>query len=388
MRDVAIIGIGHTKYGEHWKRSLRDLAVEAGLKAVEDANIYAKEIDAIFGGNMAAGTVIGQDHLATIIADFAGMTEHNVPAVKVEAACGSGGAALHMGFMAVASGLYDMVLVGGVEKMTDVPGEHMTDALASAADREWEVTFGATFPSLGAMMARRHMYEYGTTREQLAMFPVVAHENASKNPMAQLRNRITVEKVLNAPVIADPLTLLDCSPITDGAAAVVLAPMEVARKYTDAPVKISASVATTDYISIHSRPSITTVKANVEAGRKAYRMAGVGPGDIDFVELHDAFSIISLIALEDLGFVEKGQGGKFAEEGQIAIGGKLPVNPSGGLKAKGHPVGATGVGQVVESVIQLRGEAGERQVEGAKRALTHNVGGTASSVFVHILEVV
>ncbi len=388
MRDVAIIGIGQTKYGEHWKRSLRDLAVEAGLKAVEDANIYAKEIDAIFGGNMAAGTVIGQDHLATIIADFAGLAEHNVPAVKVEAACGSGGAALHMGFMAVASGLYDMVLVGGVEKMTDVPGEHMTDALASAADREWEVTFGATFPSLGAMMARRHMYEYGTTREQLAMFPVVAHENASKNPMAQLRNRITVEKVLNAPVIADPLTLLDCSPITDGAAAVVLAPMEVARKYTDTPVKISASVATTDYISIHSRPSITTVKANVEAGRKAYRMAGVGPGDIDFVELHDAFSIISLIALEDLGFVEKGQGGKFAEEGQIALGGKLPVNPSGGLKAKGHPVGATGVGQVVETVIQLRGEAGERQVDGAKRALTHNVGGTASSVFVHILEVV
>jgi len=388
LRDVAIIGIGQTKYGEHWKRSLRDLAVEAGLKAVEDANIYAKEIDAIFGGNMAAGTVIGQDHLATIIADFAGLAEHNVPAVKVEAACGSGGAALHMGFMAVASGLYDMVLVGGVEKMTDVPGEHMTDALASAADREWEVTFGATFPSLGAMMARRHMYEYGTTREQLAMFPVVAHENASKNPMAQLRNRITVEKVLNAPVIADPLTLLDCSPITDGAAAVVLAPMEVARKYTDTPVKISASVATTDYISIHSRPSITTVKANVEAGRKAYRMAGVGPGDIDFVELHDAFSIISLIALEDLGFVEKGQGGKFAEEGQIALGGKLPVNPSGGLKAKGHPVGATGVGQVVETVIQLRGEAGERQVDGAKRALTHNVGGTASSVFVHILEVV
>ncbi len=387
MREVAIIGVGQTKYGEHWTKSLRDLAVEAGLKAVEDAGISGRDIQAIFGGNMSAGTVVGQDHVAAILADFAGLIGNDLAAMRVESACASGGAALHTGYMAVASGMYDIVLVGGVEKMTDVSSESMTDALASAADREWEVFFGATFPSLGAMMARRHMHQYGTTREQLAMIPVQCHENASYNPYAQLRNRITVEQVINAPMVADPLTLLDCSPMSDGAAAVILAPMEIAKKYTDTPIKISASTAATEYVSLHSREDITTSRANVVAARRAYKMAKKEPKDIDILEVHDAFSIIALIALEDLGFAPKGQGGRFVEEGGIAPNSDVSFNPSGGLKAKGHPVGATGVGQVVEIVHQLRKESKGLQVDG-EVGMAHNVGGTASTVFIHILEVV
>lgn len=387
MREVAVIGVGQTPYGEHWTKSLRELAVEAGLKAVEDAGISGKDIQAIFGGNMSANVVVGQDHVAAILADFAGLIDNDLMAIRTEAACGSGGAALHAGYMAVASGLYDIVLVGGVEKMTDVSPEMMTDALASAADREWEVFYGATFPSLGAMIARRHMYEYGTTREQLALIPVQCHENASYNPYAQLRNKITVEDVINAPMVSDPLTLLDCSPMSDGAAAVILAPLEIARKYTDTPIKISASTASTEYVSVHTRSDITTSRANVMAARKAYKMAKKEPKNIKILEVHDAFSIIALIALEDLGFAEKGKGGKFVEDGCIAPNSYVSLNPSGGLKAKGHPVGATGVGQVVEAVLQLRRESKGLQVDGDV-AMTHNVGGASTTVFVHILEVV
>ncbi len=387
MREVAIIGAGETKYGEHWEKSLRDLAVEAGLKAIEDSSIYAEDIQAIFGGNMSAGSFVGQDHVGALIADFAGLAETKIPAMRVEAACASGAAALHAGYLAVASGMYDLVLVGGVEKMTDLPGNMATDILAGAADREWEVFLGATFPALGAMMARRYMHEYGLKIEQLALLPVIAHEHGSRNPDAHLRNKITVDTVLNAPMVADPLTIMHCSPVSDGAAAVVLAPAEMAKKYTDTPIKISASAVANDYISLHSRPSLTTQVATVEAGKRAYKMAKKEPKDIDFVELHDAFSIIALEALEDLGFAKKGEGIKLAEEGELNLGGKLPYNPSGGLKAKGHPVGATGVGQVVEIVKQLRNEAEGRQVDGAEVALAHNVGGTATTTVVHILEV-
>ena len=387
MRDVAIIGAGETKYGEHWEKSLRDLAVEAGLKALEDAGIGAEDIQAIFGGNMSAGSFVGQDHVGALIADFAGLTEHRVPAIRIESACASGAAALHSGYMAVASGLYDIVLVGGVEKMTDLPGDMVTDILAGAADREWEVFFGATFPALGAMMARRYMYEYGLKREQMALLPVIAHKHGAMNPDAHFQREITVEQVLNAPMVADPLTIMNCSPVSDGGAAVVLASADIARKYTDSPIKISASVAANDYISLHERESLTKSPSTIEAGRKAYKMAKKEPKDIDLVEIHDAFSIIALLGIEDLGFAKKGEGIKLAEEGQLYYDGDLPYNVSGGLKAKGHPVGATGVGQVVEIVKQLRNEAGKRQVPDAKVGLAHNVGGTMTSSIVHILEV-
>ena len=387
MRDVAIIGAGETKYGEHWDKSLRDLAVEAGLKALEDAGICAEDIQAIFGGNMSAGSFVGQDHVGALIADFAGLAEHKVPAMRIESACASGAAALHTGYMAVASGMYDIVLVGGVEKMTDLPGDMVTDILAGAADREWEVFLGATFPSLAAMMARRYMYEYGMTREQMALFPVIAHKHGAMNPDAHFQREITVDTVLNAPMVADPLTLMNCSPVSDGAAAVVLAPAEIAKKYTDSPIKILASTYANEYISLHSRKSLTESLSTIEAGRKAYKMAKKEPKDIDLAEIHDAFSIIAIEALEGLGFAKKGQAAKLAEEGQLYYDGNLPYNPSGGLKAKGHPVGATGVGQVVEIVKQLRNEAGKRQVEDARVGMAHNVGGTMTSSIVHILEV-
>ncbi len=387
MRDVAIIGAGETKYGEHWDKSLRDLAVEAGLKALEDAGICAEDIQAIFGGNMSAGSFVGQDHVGALIADFAGLAEHKIPAMRIESACASGAAALHTGYMAVASGMYDIVLVGGVEKMTDLPGDMVTDILAGAADREWEVFLGATFPSLAAMMARRYMYEYGMTREQMALFPVIAHKHGAMNPDAHFQREITVDDVLNAPMVADPLTLMNCSPVSDGAAAVVLAPAEIAKKYTDSPIKILASTYANEYISLHSRKSLTESLSTIEAGRKAYKMAKKEPKDIDLAEIHDAFSIIAIEGLEGLGFAKKGEAAKLAEEGQLYYDGNLPYNPSGGLKAKGHPVGATGVGQVVEIVKQLRNEAGKRQVENARVGMAHNVGGTMTSSIVHILEV-
>lgn len=387
MREVAIIGAGETKYGEHWEKSLRDLAVEAGLKALEDAGIYSEDIQALFGGNMSAGSFVGQDHVGALIADFAGLAEKQIPAFRIEAACASSAAALHAGYLAVASGMYDIVLVGGVEKMTDLPGEMATDILAGASDREWEVFFGATFPALGAMMARRYMHEFGLTIEQLSLLPVIAHKHGAMNPDAHFQREISVDDVLNAPMVADPLTLMHCSPVSDGAAAVVLAPAEIAKKYTDSPIKISASTVANDYISLHSRSSLVKSPSTIIAGKKAYKMAKKEPKDIDIVEIHDAFSIIALEGLEDLGFAKKGEGIKLAEEGQLYYDGDLPYNVSGGLKAKGHPVGATGVGQVVEIVKQLRNEAGKRQVPDARVGLAHNVGGTMTTSIVHILEV-
>ena len=386
MRDVAIIGIGQTKYGERWDQSLRKLVVEAGLKAIEDAGIYAKDIEAIYGGNMSSSAVSFQDHVGVLIADYSGLSTLNIPAIRVESASASGAAAMHEGYLAVASGLYNTVLVGGVEKMTDIGSEQMTDSLMGAADREWEGFVGATFPSLAAMMARRYMHEYQLKREQMAVFPVNSHRHGALNPYAQLRNTIKIDDVLNASMVADPLTLMDCAPVTDGASAVILTALENVKK--DSIIKISASTHASDYLSLHSRPSITTFNATIEASKKAYKIAKKEPKDISLLELHDAFSIFGVISIEDLGFVKKGTAGKFLEEEQIGFDGKLPINTSGGLKAKGHPVGATGVGQIVEAVTQLLKKAEKRQVSDPKVALTNNVGGTGASSFVHILEVV
>ncbi len=380
MRDVAIIGVSQTKFGELWEVSFRDLITEAGMKAVADADIEGADLEAMYVGNMTAGLFIQQEHIASLIADHSGLTP--IPCTRVEAACASGGLALRNGIMAVASGYHDVVISAGVEKMTDVVDP--TPAIATASDQEWEAQQGVTFPSLYAMMARRHMYEYGTTREQLAMFSVNNHKNGALNPLAQYPFEIGVDQVLNSTMVADPLRLLDCSPVTDGAAAVILCPAEDARKYTDTPVYVKASAQASGTIALHDRRDITTIDSTVHASRTAYDMAGVGPKDIDAVEVHDCFSINGILAIEDLGFVEKGQGGQAVEDGLIAIDGDLPVNPSGGLKARGHPLGATGIAQAAEMVWQLRGDAGKRQVNGIEIGMTHNIGGTGGTAAVHI----
>lgn len=384
MRDVAVIGIGMTKWGELWEKSLRDLFVEAALLAIDDAGV--DRIDAMYIGCMSSGLFVGQEHLASLLADYLGVAP--IPAVRVESACASGGVAFRQGFIDVASGMNEIVLVAGVEKMTDVGVDEATDVLSTAADQEYESYHGVTFPGLYAMMARAHMHAYGTTREQLAQVAVKNHRHGSMNPLAQFRQKITVEDVLNSPLVADPLRVLDCSPITDGAAAVVLCPVELAKRISRHPiVRIIGSGHATDTIAFHSRSDLTALESTMRAAAAAYKMAGIGPGHIHVAEVHDCFTIAEICVIEALGFVERGQGGKAAESGLTALGGKIPVNTSGGLKAKGHPVGATGVAQVYEIVKQLRGDAGERQVPNARVGLTQNMGGTGGSSVVHILEV-
>ncbi|MGB2697239.1 MAG: thiolase domain-containing protein [Candidatus Zixiibacteriota bacterium] len=385
MRDVAIIGVGMTKWGELWEKPLRDIFVETALLAIEDAGV--DHIDSMYVGCMSSGLFVGQEHLASLLTDYLG-TRH-IPATRVESACASGGLAVRMGFIEVASGMSDVVLVSGIEKMTDVTTDGATFALATAADQEYEVYHGITFPGLYAMMAKAHMHKYGTTREQIAQVAVKNHQHGSMNPLAQFPQKITIENVLNSVLIADPLRILDCSPITDGAAAAILVPLELAKQISKKPlVKIIGSGHATDTIALHSRDSLTEIKATELAGQRAYKMAGKKPEDIDLVEVHDCFTIAELCVIEALGFVEKGKSGKATEDGITALGGKIPVNTSGGLKSKGHPVGATGVAQVVEIVKQLRGEADKRQVKDAKVGLTQNMGGSGGSTLVHIMEVV
>jgi acetyl-CoA C-acetyltransferase len=384
MRDVAVIGVGLIKWGELWEKSLRAVYVEAALNAVKDAGV--DRIDSMYVGCMSSGLFVGQEHLGALLADYLGMGP--IPGTRVESACASGGAAFRQGFLEVASGMSDIVLVGGVEKMTDIDGAGATYALATAADQEYEVYNGVTFPGLYAMMARAHMHKYGTTRKQLAQVSVKNHDNGLKNPHAQYRMKITVDQVIGAVKVADPLTILDCSPITDGAAAVVLCPLEMAKKISKRPiVRVAASGHATDTIALHQRKDITHLAAAEIAAQKAYKMAGVKPSDIHLAEVHDCFTIAEILAIEALGLVERGKGGPATEAGETAIGGRIPINTSGGLKSKGHPVGATGVAQICEITAQLWGESGERQVKGATRGLTQNMGGTGASSIVHILEV-
>jgi len=380
MRDVAVIGIGITKFGELWWQNLRELYVEAALKAMKDAGV--DHIDSMYVGCMTSGLFCAQEHLGSLMADYLGV---NVPAYRVESACASGGLAFRLGFIEVASGMSDIVLVGGVEKM--LTGADATFALASAADQEYEAFHGNTFPGLYAMIAKAHMEKYGTTRQQMAAVAVKNHENGSKNPNAQFPIKITMDTVLNATPVADPLGLMDCSPVTDGAAAVILCPADQAKKYTDTLIKVVGSGAATSTIALHQREDITFLDAVYNAGKRAYEMAGLKPGEIDFAEVHDCFTIAEICCIEALGFCEKGKGGPFSEAGNTALDGKMPINTSGGLKSKGHPVGATGVAQIVELVEQLRGNAGERQLKSPKRGLAQNMGGSGGSSVVHILEV-
>ncbi|MCC7566569.1 MAG: thiolase domain-containing protein [Methanoregulaceae archaeon] len=387
MRDVAVIGIGCTPFGEKWNSSFRHLFVEAGSLALEDANIAGEQIDSMYVGNMSAGRFVEQEHIGALIADYAGLASHHIPATRVEAACSSGGLAFRQAVISVASGIEDIVVAAGVEKMTDVASGASVDTLAGAADREWEGFVGATFPGLYAMIATAYMDRYPLSREQLAQVAVKNHYNGARNPIAQFRQEITVDTVVNSTLVADPLRLFDCSPITDGAAAVVVAPLERAREFTDTPVRVLATAQASDTITLHDRRDICTLDASVAAGRWAFEMAGLSQKDIDLVEVHDCFTIAEICAIEDLGFCKKGEAGALTEQGVTALGGEIPVNTSGGLKACGHPVGATGIKQVCELVQQLRGEAGKRQVDGAEIGMAHNVGGTGATVAVHILGV-
>ena len=382
MRDVAIIGVGMTKWGELWEKSLRTIFTETALLAIEDAGV--DRIDSMVVGCMSSGLFVGQEHLSSLLADELGRTP--VPAARVESACSSGGLALRQGFIEVASGMSDIVLVGGVEKMTDVTGCEATYALGTAADQEYEGYHGLTFPGLYAMMAVAHMHRYGTTREQLAMVAVKNHDNGSRNPLAQFPFKITVDAVLNSVLVADPLRILDCSPITDGAAAVILCPADMARKLKKPVVRIAGCGQATDTMALASRKDLAWLESTHIAAGKALAMAGRKLDEMDLFEVHDCFTIAEIMVTEALGIAEKGKGGKAVEEGLTARDGRFPVNPSGGLKAKGHPVGATGVAQAVEVVKQLRGEAGDRQIKGARRGLTQNMGGTGGSSVVHILE--
>ncbi len=383
MRDVAIIGVHVTKCGEIWDTSFRDLFVEAGLGAIKDSGV--DHIDSMYVGCMSGGLFVGQEHIGALMADY--LATGPIPATRVESACASGGVALRAGWLDVASGNSDIVLVGGVEKMTDVGGDEATYALATAADQEWEGFNGVTFPGLYAMMAVAHMNRYKTTPEQMAAVAVKNHDNGSKNPVAQFPMKITVDAVLNSVLVADPLHILDCSPVTDGAAAAILVPADMASKLGKKQgVKILGSGHATDTIALHQRKDLATLEAVAKSASVAYDTSGKKPGDIDVCEVHDCFTIAEIMATEALGFFEKGQGGPAVEAGDTRIGGTIPVNTSGGLKSKGHPVGASGVSQVVEIVEQLRGESGDRQVKGAKVGMTQNMGGTGASSVVHIME--
>lgn len=386
MREVAILGIGMTKFGELWDRSFREIGIEAGFQALVDGKLSSHDLGGLYLGNMASGAFLEQEHIAPLILDYAGLAGHHLPAIRVEAGGASGAVALHEGYLAVASGAYDFVVVGGAEKMTDVSDTEASRIVDATADTEWELVFGATLPALWAMVARKHMHEYGTRREDLAALPVHDHLMASKNPLAHFRNKVSLDQVVNSGRVADPLGMLDCAPLSDGAAAVLLGPLESAQKYTDTPVKIAASQVACDTMALHHRRDLTTMDSTVLAGKRAFSQARRKPSDIQVAEIDDAYSIGGLVALEDLGFVAKGEAGPAMRDGRFFGSGSTRINTSGGLKAQGRPFGAVGVAQVVELVRQLRGEAKERQVSGAQVGLAHNVGGTGATSVVTVVE--
>jgi len=386
MRDVAVIGVGLTQFGELWDKSFRQLIAEAGSKAILDSGIDGKDIDAMYIGSMSSGRFIGQEHIGALVADASGFSHDHIPATRVEGACASGGLAVREGYLSIASGMNDVVVVGGIEKMNDVAGTSATETLATAADQEWEAFFGATFPGIYAMIATRHMHQYGTTKEQLAQVAVKNHANGALNPYAQFRRAVSLETVMNATTVAYPLGLLDCSPVSDGAASIILCAAEKAKKFTDKAVKIIASGQASDSLALHGRRDITTLDATVYAAKMAYKQANIEPKDVDFAEVHDCFTIAEICAIEDLGFVKKGEGGKAIDNKITTLDGQIPINTSGGLKSKGHPVGATGVAQMIEVVEQLRGEGGKRQVKDPKIGIAHNIGGSGATCTLHIME--
>ncbi len=381
MKKVAVVGIGHGKFGVRSDASLRELAFEAVKACLDDAGIPLKEVDSMVTGIAGDEFALALQPSAQVH-DYIGF--HPKPNFRVEGACATGSMALRTGIMNVASGLADVVLVVGVEKMTEVPTSIATEIMGKAGDSIWEYPFGTTFPGYYAMIANAHMAEYGTTEEQLAMVSVKNHYYGSLNPYAQMQKAIDLQKALTSFTVAYPLKLYDCSLITDGAAAVIIASEERAKAISKKPVWIVGSGLATDTLRLADRESLTSILAAREAAKTAYKMAGVGPADIDVATVHDCFTIAEIVAYEDLGFCERGEGGKLIQAKETYVGGRIPVNVDGGLKSKGHPIGATGVSMAIEITKQLRGEAGERQVKNAEIGLAHNVGGTGQVVAVHI----
>jgi acetyl-CoA C-acetyltransferase len=383
MRPVAVIGAGKTPFGAFPDRDLRSLAVEAGEKCLHSAHVAPAQVESFYLGNFSGPAFVGQNHLAPYVSTALGIT--GVPATRIEAACASSGSAFFHAWSEVASGISDVVMVVGVEKMTSQNTARVSEILAEAGDCSGEMKAGNTFASLFAMIARRHMHDFGTKKEHLAAVAVKNHANGALNPDAHMRKVITLEQAMNGKPIADPLNIYDCSLISDGAAAVILAPLERTSYFTETPVRVLGIAQASDFVALDEKEDITTFPAVRRAGEKAYKMAGVAPGDIQFAELHDCFTIAEIIASEDLGFVKRGEGGPYAFEGCTRLTGPRPINTSGGLKAKGHPVGATGVAQICDLMLQIRGEAGERQVARHSLGLAQNLGGSGATCVVTIL---
>jgi len=382
---AAIVSAGLSRFGKLDGLSAREIFQQAGKEAFDRCpNLDPKrDIKALFVGHMMESTE-HQGHTGPMVADWLGLNP--IPASRIENACASSGVALRCGIQAVASGFADTVIVGGVEKQTHLPTSDTTEYLALSADNFFEQWHGFTFPALFALIARAHMHEYGTKEEHLAMIAVKNHSNGSKNPKAHIRKEITVEQAMTSRIVASPLKLFDCSLISDGASCVILTRPEMAKKFSDNPVYVLGSGQASDTIGLYERENLTSLKASVLASREAYKMAGIEPEDVDVAEVHDCFTIAELVAYEDLGFCAKGDGGRLIESGETKLTGSIPVNTSGGLKSKGHPVGATGVAQVYEVYLQLTGQADHRQVKDPKIGLTHNLGGHGSTSVVHVFK--
>jgi len=380
---VSIVSAGLSKFGKREGLYARELFAEAVKEAFDRCPRLEpkRDVKAMFVGHMSEAYE-HQGHMGAATADWAGLL--NIPATRTEAACASSGAALRSGVYAVLSGLADVVLVGGVEKMTHRTTAEVTEYLAMASDYPFEQWHGITFPGLYALMATAHMHKYGTTEAQMAAVAVKNHHHGTLNPKAHLQKEITLEKALTSRPVASPLKMFDCSLITDGASCVILTKPELAGKFTDQPVHIVGTGQASDTIGLYERETLTALQAAKLAARTAYDMAAVKPENVDLAEVHDCFTIAELIAYEDLGFCKAGEGGKLAESGETRLGARLPVNTSGGLKAKGHPVGATGAAQAYEMYLQLTGQAERRQVKNACTGLTHNVGGSGATATVHI----
>jgi acetyl-CoA C-acetyltransferase len=382
MREVAILGIGQTSVGEHWDKSIKELAGSALFAALNDAQ--QDTADALFIGNMLSGLLSKQENLGGLISDWIGLP--GIEAEKVEAACSSGAAAFRAGVMAVGSGEVDSALVVGVEKMTESLPIETTEALVTAADADYESAQGLSFVAINALVMQLYLHTYGWKHTDFAPFSINAHSNALHNPYARLHEKITEKDYISARMIADPINLLDASPIGDGAAAVLLVPIDILNNHSRRIIKIVGSASATDSIAIHSRKDPLWLSAAEISAQKAYDQAGLTPRDIDFFELHDAFSIMSVLSLEACGFADRGNGPRLGLDGTIAINGKLPITTRGGLKARGHPVGATGIYQIVEAVQQLRGEADRTQVVDARIGMTQNIGGSGATIITHILK--
>ena len=387
MRSVSIVGIGQSPVGELWNRSARQIAYDAVSAAMDDAGI--ESADALFLGNMLSGSLLDQEHLATLVADYCGL--HGIEAAKIEAACASGSAALRIGTMAVASGFHDVVIVAGLEKMTDTVGKDTTAGLATAADAEYEALHGVSFVALNALIMQRYMHEYNVPYDAFAGFSINAHRNGVNNPNAMFRKAITPQDYAGAPVIASPINIMDSSPVCDGAAALILVPTARAHEFTTGhhrgAVRILASASANDTLAVHDRRDPLFLEAAYVSSQKAYSQAGLYPDDIDIFELHDAFTIMSALGLEANGFAPRGQGWRMAQDGEIAINGRIPISTMGGLKSRGHPVGATGVYQVAELVLQLTGQAGANQVANPRIGMAQNIGGSGATIVSHILGV-